>query len=373
MNQQADIFDEPLAPSGRELLHRLRPLGLLAALPLAMMATGSFIAPAPTSQAAVPVSRAMQSAIGAMSTGADQSLVVSGTSAVERNAEIPLTDMARGTMAAFHQIAPGSAAYGNALKCMTQAIYYEAANEPEAGKLAVAQVVLNRVRHPAFPRSVCGVVYQGVNAPVCQFSFTCDGSLLRKPMVRQWAESERIAREALAGRTSTQVGAATNYHADYVVPKWAFTLGKLGQIGRHIFYRLPGSIGDARVFTSVWSGIEHIPALDFNRLRARLAARDEVSAELALAPTDQFVPGLTVTPDVKDRHAANDVGGRLDTTTGFTLSIPDPTQASTHYRNALAGQGDALHRVATSAPAPTPSRSSELTMAAPGPTQGERN
>lgn len=336
-------------------LRRLRPLLALAVLPVAIILTGSFVSPPPPAQATLPVSRALQNAIGAMSTGEDQAIVVSGTSAIERNADIPLTGMSRGTMAAFHQIAPGSSAYGNALKCMTQAIYYEAANEPEEGKLAVAQVVLNRVRHPAFPSSVCGVVYQGVNARVCQFSFTCDGSLLRAPMPRQWAESQRVAREALGGRTAPEVGAATNYHADYVLPKWAFTMGKLAQIGRHIFYRLPGRIGEARVFTSAWSGVEAIPVLDFNRLRARLAARDDTMPE-AIAPAEQLVPGLTVTPDVKDRHAVNDVGGRLDTTTGFTLSIPDPTQASSHYRNALAGQGEVA--------APAKVANAELSMAA---------
>ena len=68
-----------------------------------------------------------------------------------------------------------------ALLCLTQAVYYEAGFEPLEGRRAVAQVVLNRMRHPAFPKSVCGVVYQGARDPVCQFSFVCDGSLYRAP------------------------------------------------------------------------------------------------------------------------------------------------------------------------------------------------
>jgi spore germination cell wall hydrolase CwlJ-like protein len=74
---------------------------------------------------------------------------------------------------------------------MTQAVYYEAAYEPLQGRRAVAQVVLNRVRHPAFPNSVCGVVYQGSNQRVCQFSFTCDGSLNRKPSAAAWPQPKR--------------------------------------------------------------------------------------------------------------------------------------------------------------------------------------
>src|SRR5207253_7963289 len=116
-----------------------------------------------------------------------------------------------------------------ALRCLTQAIYYEAANEPETGKRAVAQVVINRMRHPAYPKSVCGVVYEGANAAVCQFSFTCDGALLRAPAQRQWAESRAVAEAALAGNVLPEVGSATNYHADYVLPRWAFTLGKITQ------------------------------------------------------------------------------------------------------------------------------------------------
>src|SRR3546814_8987348 len=91
----------------------------------------------------------------------------------------------------FAVISTSSPQYASAHRCLTQAIYYEAANEPLKGKRAVAQVVLNRLRHPAYPNSVCGVVYEGVNDPVCQFSFTCDGSLLRQPMARQWNESRR--------------------------------------------------------------------------------------------------------------------------------------------------------------------------------------
>jgi spore germination cell wall hydrolase CwlJ-like protein len=106
-----------------------------------------------------------------------------------------------------------------ALTCLTQAVYYEAASEGVDGGRAVAQVVLNRMRHPGYPASVCGVVYQGADRPTgCQFTFTCDGSLLRAPVQALWARSRKIAEEALKGRVFATVGHATHYHADYVLP-----------------------------------------------------------------------------------------------------------------------------------------------------------
>lgn len=148
-----------------------------------------------------------------------------------------------------------------ALDCLAQAIYYEAGNESEDGRRAVAQVVLNRVRNPAFPDSVCGVVYQG---PLrvgggCQFTFTCDGSLARAPVGPRWAEARRIAREALAGRAFAPVGLATHYHANYVAPSWAPGLIPLGAIGAHLFYRMPGPAGRPIAFTATYSGREPMP------------------------------------------------------------------------------------------------------------------
>lgn len=144
-----------------------------------------------------------------------------------------------------------------ALNCLTQAVYYEAAGEGEDGGRAVAQVVLNRMRHPGYPSSVCGVVYQGADRPTgCQFTFTCDGSLLRQPAAFLWAQSRKIAEEALAGRVFAPIGHATHYHADYVLPYWADSLDKSVQIGRHIFYRLRNSLGDSRSFFQRYAGTE---------------------------------------------------------------------------------------------------------------------
>lgn len=315
---------------------RLAVLVTLFALVGCALGASSFIPAEAPVRAAVPIGMGMKRQIAAMSTGADQQILVEGATAVERNALIPMSALPVGQLSGFTQIGIASAGYGAALKCMTQAIYYEAANEPAAGKRAVAQVVINRLRHPAYPNSVCGVVYEGANARVCQFSFTCDGSLLRAPMARQWNESRLVAEAALAGQVEPSVGTATNYHADYVVPRWAFTLGKLAQIGRHIFYRLPGRIGAEGAFTDRWTGMEAIPALDWNRLRVALDTRQDPA--LVAVPTVNLVPGLTVEPDTKDRHAAADVGGRLDTRTPWRLSIPDPATISSSYRGTLTEQ-----------------------------------
>lgn len=255
-----------------------------------------------------------------MTQGAQADLLEQGQDAAERNKLIPIAGLAGGTVAPFRAIDPGSGAYAMARKCLTQAIYYEAANEPVDGQRAVAQVVLNRVRHPAYPKSVCGVVYQGWNQPTCQFTFVCDGSLLRAPMQSKWRRAEEVATEALAGQTEQAVGSATNYHADYVLPRWAYTLPKITQIGAHIFYRMPGRWGSAQALTARWDGYEAIPRIDFAGLRLKLAADTQDAAPEPV----QLVPGLTVTPLVSDRHAPADVGGRIDTTKAWRLSVPLP-------------------------------------------------
>ena len=147
-----------------------------------------------------------------------------------------------------------------ALECLTQAVYYEAASEGLDGGRAVAQVVLNRMRHPAYPSTVCGVVYQGSERPIgCQFTFTCDGSLARMPVQSLWKQSQKIAEQALAGKVFAPLGHATHYHADYVLPYWADSLDKSIQIGRHIFYRLKSGLGASSAFRQRYGGVEPSP------------------------------------------------------------------------------------------------------------------
>ena len=143
------------------------------------------------------------------------------------------------------------------LDCLTAAVYYEARSEPVDGQRAVAQVVLNRVRNPAFPDSVCGVVYQGSDRSTgCQFTFTCDGSMAAPRDEEAWARSREVARAALAGDVDTDVGLATNYHADWMLPWWASSLDRVATIGSQIFYRWKGALGNALSFTQQYSGVE---------------------------------------------------------------------------------------------------------------------
>ena len=176
--------------------------------------------------------------------------------AVQQNLERPF-DAAPDTPAQKFELKADDGSRERALECMTQAIYYEAATEGPDGQRAVAQVVLNRMHHPGFPSTVCGVVYQGSELPTgCQFTFTCDGSLGRIPLPAVWVQAKRIASEALDGRVDPAVGHATHYHADYVVPYWADSLLKQVQIGHHIFYRLRGTLGSTAAFSQRYPGME---------------------------------------------------------------------------------------------------------------------
>ena len=141
--------------------------------------------------------------------------------------------------------------------CLTLAIYYEAASEPDAGQRAVAQVVLNRVAHPAYPDTVCGVVFQGSERSTgCQFSFTCDGALARKPAKMWWDRAATVARAALAGAVYAPVGLATHYHTVQIHPYWADSLDTVGTIGAHRFYRWRGAAGRAAAFSDLYLGGE---------------------------------------------------------------------------------------------------------------------
>jgi spore germination cell wall hydrolase CwlJ-like protein len=126
------------------------------------------------------------------------------------------------------------------LKCMTQNIYWEAANEPFEGKVAVAQVTMNRVADGRFAKDVCGVVYQKnvfYDRVVCQFSWYCEGTHRVRPVhPGLWQESEEVAKKVLLeGFRLPSMKEALYYHADYVNPQWGKP--KIDKIGRHIFYR----------------------------------------------------------------------------------------------------------------------------------------
>lgn len=135
------------------------------------------------------------------------------------------------------------------LDCLTTAVYYEARGEGQSGMQAVAQVVLNRARHGAFPQTVCGVVYQGAGRRTgCQFSFVCNGSMHGRREGGAWERARRVAANALSGHVYAPVGNATHFHTTAVNPRWSGQLVRVTQVGSHIFYRFGGRRGGASQF-----------------------------------------------------------------------------------------------------------------------------
>lgn len=172
-----------------------------------------------------------------------------------------LTDFAGGPVARAMRMDLSGVDRSRALDCLTAAIYYEAASEPDNGQRAVAQVVLNRVAHPAYPNTVCGVVYQGSERTTgCQFSFTCDGALGRKPSAFFWERARRTAAAALAGYVEPSVGLATHYHTIQIHPYWAPSLNFITTIGAHRFYSFKGKAGQSGTFRFAYAGGEPIAA-----------------------------------------------------------------------------------------------------------------
>ena len=170
-----------------------------------------------------------------------------------------------------------------AVDCLTSAIYYEAASENIIGQRAVAQVVLNRVRHAAYPKSVCGVVFQGSERSTgCQFSFTCDGSMARRPSAASWTRARGVASAALSGSVESSVGLATHYHTVWVVPYWSSSLSKIGTLGSHIFYRWRGSNGTRNAFNGRYSNVEIQPSSLAARLGNYLLVKNGASSDPSL-------------------------------------------------------------------------------------------
>ena len=225
--------------------------------------------------------------------------------ALKVNAEIPLTKGPNPAASPF-AFAGSESARTQALQCLASAVYYEAGNQDVDGQRAVAQVVLNRVRHPAFPNSVCGVVYQGSTRPTgCQFTFTCDGSLAHQPLPDAWRRAYNVAEQALAGYVYAPVGWATHYHADYVVPTWASSLAKNAIVGAHIFYRWAGGWGQPRAFADAYAGREPNAAA---LRKAALAAPHVTAEQNSLAAEIDKIPGaepLKLTPSMRgDKRVA---------------------------------------------------------------------
>ena len=180
------------------------------------------------------------------------------------------------------------------MECLTQAVYYEARGETAAGQAAVAQVVLNRVRHPGFPKSVCGVVFQGAQVGhACQFSFACDGSLYRTRETTAWRRAQSVAARALAGFVMAEVGNATHFHAARIGPQWD-SMVRVAQVGLHVFYRFGGRGGAPGSFRQIYRPDAQpqaiyaslIPVVETPRFLAADAGAAKDSPRSADAPAD---------------------------------------------------------------------------------------
>ncbi len=159
------------------------------------------------------------------------------------------------------------------LDCLTQAVYYEARGESALGQAAVAQVVLNRVRHPAFPKTICAVVFQGAGGHKadCQFSFVCDGSMRQPLDSGAWDKAQHVAARALSGARLSEIGNATHFHAVRLGPQWGDGLVKVATVGLHVFYKFGHRHPDfqAQVFEASNSKVER-PGVDVKPVLAAL-------------------------------------------------------------------------------------------------------
>jgi len=184
------------------------------------------------------------------------------------------------TASPFRLADPAAASHD--LDCLTAAVYYEARGESREGQAAVAQVVLNRVRSPAFPKTVCGVVYQGAAAHGCQFSFACDRSIAAHREAGAWDRARSVAGRALSGYVMSTVGAATHFHVASLGAIWNGSMVEVARVGQHVFYGFGGHRGaiaeDMVARNSLGSDVVGPPA------RAVARAPDKV-ADAPPAPT----------------------------------------------------------------------------------------
>lgn len=230
---------------------------------------------------------------------------VDTATAKKTNAAVPLTTVPVPPASAF--IFRGTPAdFERATDCLAATIFYEAGNETIAGQMAVVQVVLNRARHPAYPKSVCGVVFQGHERRTgCQFSYTCDGSMARGPSRDAWSRHRVLAAAMLKGLVYPQVGLATHYHTDWVLPVWSAKLDKVRIEGTHLFFRFNGYWGTPAAYRGNVSGNE----LAFAKLAAlslaHAGAQDAHTALLEAPDASEFPDApdaerISTTLDIED-------------------------------------------------------------------------
>jgi hypothetical protein len=281
----ATIIGELRNPRGT-LSHALRIVALVA-----VTVTASCL-PAGTASRPQSVSQAEATRDAPPPAPAPVLQPIPAAEALAINAAIPLSTAPNPAAAPLVVHARSGTDQLRALDCLADAIYYEARSESEDGQRAVAQVVLNRVRHPAFPNSVCAVVYQGAErGSGCQFTFACDGSLAIPPLGAAWLRARRIASAALAGDVYAPVGNATHYHTQAVLPVWSQTMVKAAVIGAHIFYRWNNHWGEPGAYVARYAGAEPALAMAARQTTLARARATALAAASAPLPIVQPLPG----------------------------------------------------------------------------------
>lgn len=228
-----------------------------------------------------------------------------------------------------------------AIDCLAAAVYYEAGDDP-VGQQAVAQVVLNRVRHPAFPKTVCGTVFQGSDRNTgCQFTFTCDGALIRRrPSAAAWKRAQLVAMAALGGSVFSPVGWATHYHTDWVFPIWNQRMDKNAEVHTHLFYRWHGAWGRPGSFSmrgvgSVESLIAALqplsPVHDPAQNAAGLLVETKEDLTTIPAVAIRLTPPSAAVPAEVTSALKGSVLRRFDSQTGTYYIALDAAQGSGSY------------------------------------------
>ena len=211
--------------------------------------------------------------------------------------------------------AGGGDARARARDCLAAAMIYEAGDDAK-GQQAVGQVVINRARHPAFPKSICGVVFQGSErATGCQFTFTCDGALNRRYSEAAWERARTNADRMLSGTTYAPVGLATHYHTNWVRPYWSDSLEKIAIVDTHLFFRWPGFWGTPGAFRGAVSGTDG-PVAKLAAISPLHAVALGLPVELAGVDTKAEVGNAQVLPGAGEKTGRDTIYVQLDRRAG---------------------------------------------------------
>jgi len=208
--------------------------------------------------------------------------------------------------------------------CLAQAVYYEARGEGEDGMRAVAQVILNRVRHPSFPKTICGVVYQGaMQQTSCQFSFACDGALARPVEDWAWHRAKAVAQAALNGYVMKAVGTATHFHTLSVDPRWSSNMVKIATVGSHTFYQFQGRAAQIRSADGVQPSTD-VPDAVVLKSGEMLQYTSANASTTQVVRTADVGGDITPAPSVKPVALSAKTGGKSAQDIIAAVALPQP-------------------------------------------------